>query len=83
MHAQRAMQRQGMAHRALRAVRRDGVDFTAVAQSIFERDQSFGLNAVVIGEQDDHGTYSGKEAGNGQARERAASRLVSRARAKV
>jgi len=58
MHPQRAVQRQGMAHGTLRAIRRNGVDFTAnithFAQAFFESRQAFGLYAIIIRQQNDH-----------------------------
>ena len=65
MHAQRAVQRQGMTHGALRAVRRHDVDFTVnvtdIAQTFFESGQSFGLDAIVIRKQDDHARILAKK----------------------
>ncbi len=43
-----------MAHRALRPIGRHGENFAGVAQTILEGDKTFRLDAVVVGEQDDH-----------------------------
>ena len=54
LHAQRAMQGERVAHRALRPIGRHGENIAGIAQTILERDKTFRLDAVVVGEQDDH-----------------------------
>jgi hypothetical protein len=61
-----------MAHGTLRAIGGDGIDLTVnlpnFAQAFFDSRQSFGLDAIVIREQNDHRPHFGKEAGSGQGR---------------
>ena len=54
------MQGRGMAHGALGAIRRNSINLADVAQLVLERDEPFGLDAVVVGEQDDHGRIVAK-----------------------
>jgi hypothetical protein len=56
-----------MAHGTLCAIGRDSENLADGAQRFFKRDDSFRLNAVVVGDQNDHCTYDGKEARQGQA----------------
>jgi hypothetical protein len=55
------MECQGVAHRALRTVRRHGVNFSRVSEAVLESGEPFGLNAVIVGEQDDHGRILAKK----------------------
>ena len=48
------MQCQSMAHGTLCPVGRHGIDVPDAAQRFFEDRQSFRLNAVIIGEQNNH-----------------------------
>ena len=78
------MQGERVAHRALGSIGRDSVNFAHIAQTVLQRDEPFGLNAVVVGEQDDHAAYCGKDAGKRTSERFGRSAgLVSRARAKV
>jgi hypothetical protein len=56
-----------MAHGTLRAIGCDSVNLADRAQRFFKRHDPFRLNAVVVGDQNDHCTYDGKEARQGQA----------------
>jgi hypothetical protein len=56
-----------MAHGTLRAIGCDRENLTDRAQRFFKRDDSLRLNAVVVGDENDHGTYDGKVVLKGQA----------------
>jgi hypothetical protein len=66
-----------MAHGTLRAIRRDSENLAHGAQRFFKRNDSFRLNAVVVGDENEHCTYDGKEVQQGQAYEWFAGRLLS------
>jgi hypothetical protein len=73
MNSQRPMQRQCVAHGALRAIRGHGVNFADGPERLFESRKTFGLDAVIVRKQDDHALYCGKEARSSQAREKSPS----------
>ena len=60
-HAQRSMQGQRMAHGILFPVGCHRVDLANVLEAVFKGDNAVGMNAVVIGEEDNHGRILAKK----------------------
>ena len=50
-----------MAHGILLPVGCDSVDLANVLEAVFKGDNAVGMNAVVIGEEDDHGCILAKK----------------------
>ena len=54
MDAKRSMEGQRMAHGILHPVRGDRVDLAQLFQGVFQRHEPFGVDAVVVRDQNDH-----------------------------
>src|SRR3972149_911562 len=54
MDAKRSMEREGVAHGILHPVRGDRVDLAQLFQGVFQRHEPFGVDAVVVRDQNDH-----------------------------
>jgi len=50
-----------VAHGTLRPVRRHGVNFAEVSEVRFQSGETFGLDPVIIGKQDDHAVIVAKK----------------------
>jgi hypothetical protein len=56
-----------MAHGTLRAIGCDCENLANRTQRFFKRNDSCRLNAIIVGDENDHGTYDGKVVLKGQA----------------